>query len=107
MCDLRLPSSCKLDLCSSRCYTALFDTYQHSGATYQSFKGRTVFLDYLTVRLSQNVSNYVPVNVVLHPRTANIPELKLSPSTLSVKEITKSDVWLTVHRNSVWIRKTN
>ena len=26
---------------------------------------------------------------------------------IKAKQIMESDVWLTVHRNSVWIRKTN
>ena len=26
---------------------------------------------------------------------------------VGIRVITQSDVWLTVHRNSVWIRKTN
>ena len=33
--------------------------------------------------------------------------MKSEVRTINNKEISKSDVWLTVHRNSVWIRKTN
>jgi len=43
-------------------------------------------------------SNLVSHSAVWRFRVYKRPELA---------DITKSDVWLTVHRNSVWIRKTN
>jgi len=35
------------------------------------------------------------------------PEIESVRHQKLKQTITKSDVWLTVHRNSVWIRKTN
>jgi len=47
------------------------------------------------------------VNVALSPRNVQALNCVLVCRTEHSDTNNKSDVWLTVHRNSVWIRKTN
>ena len=44
---------------------------------------------------------------ILQGKNFEATVLTVSSHKPQTKQFDKSDVWLTVHRNSVWIRKTN
>jgi len=71
-------------------------------ATLRLLDARTCsYVNELKVISACNVGRTYAGNSVRHAQTPQ------SPKAFQNCDSFKSDVWLTVHRNSVWIRKTN
>ena len=62
-----------------------------------------VVLQVETYSMFSSTNNYVKFYVVIECFSPDFYVYKCTVCNSSYK----SDVWLTVHRNSVWIRKTN